>query len=104
MAYGKKNYAGSTSLCCNAWKIESECDCRPSKCQGHSTQEVFDSIGFYLARFARILPIYYVCLLVAAILIPFGHTNIAAPSDVWFNGGGSILSIFLAELHLGWSI
>ena len=92
LAYGKKNYAGST-LCSDGWKIAKN----SQNCQGHSTEEAFDSIGFYLARFARILPVYYICFLVGAILIPFGHTNIAAPSNVWFNGGGSILSIFLAQ-------
>ena len=96
LGYGKKNYTGST-LCCGPCKMASGCDCLPCKRQIGSNQEVFDSIGFYLGRFTRILPVYYICLIVGAILIAFGHTNFAAPNNIWFNGGGSVVAIFLVQ-------
>ena len=53
-------------------------------------------MDFYFNRFARILPVYYICFIIGAILIPFGHSYFA-PDNLWFNAGGSILSLFLVQ-------
>ena len=53
-------------------------------------------MDFYLNRFTRILPVYYICFIVGVILIPFGHSYFA-PENLWFNAGGSILSLFLVQ-------
>ena len=74
----------------------SGCDCRPCKRPNGSSQEIFDSIDFYLSRFARILPVYYFCIIVGAILIPFGHGP-QSPENLWFNVGGSVMSLFLLQ-------
>ena len=74
----------------------SGCDCRPCKRPNGSSQEIFDSIAFYLSRFARILPVYYFCIIVGAILIPLGHGP-QSPENLWFNVGGSVMSLFLLQ-------
>ena len=74
----------------------SGCDCQPCKSLNDSNQEIFDSIDFYLSRFARILPVYYFCIVVGAIVIPLGHGGFA-PDNLWFNVGGSVLSLFLLQ-------
>ena len=66
-------------------QTESGCDCKPCRRQIGSNQEIFDSIGFYLGRFTKILPVYYFCLIAGGILIPFGHTvpeNPFAPNNL----------------------
>ena len=95
LGYGQKNYTGST-ICCGPCKMASGCDCLPCKRQVGSNTEVFDSIGFYLGRFVRILPVYYICLIVGIILIPFGHSYFA-PNNLYFNIGGTETSIFLVQ-------
>ena len=61
-----------------------------------SNQQIFDSFNFYLGRLTRILPVYYFCLIVAAILMPFGHSNYA-PENLSKNLGGSLLSVFVVQ-------
>ena len=72
------------------------CDSQPCGHLNESNQETFDSTDFHLSRFARILPVYYFCIIVGAILIPFGH-SFSRPGDLWFNVGGSVLSLFLLQ-------
>ena len=60
-----------------------------------SNQQIFDSFNFYLGRLTRILPVYYFCLIVAVILIPFGH--LSDPDNILGNVGGTLLSIFLVQ-------
>ena len=74
----------------------SGCDSQPCGHLNESNQEIFDSTDFHLSRFARILPVYYFCIIVGAILIPFGH-SFSRPGDLWFNVGGSVLSLFLLQ-------
>ena len=80
-------------------QTESGCDCRPCRRQIGSNQEIFDSIGFYLGRFTKILPVYYFCLFAGAVLLPFGHYsgNPFAPDNLWFSVGGSVVAIFLVQ-------
>ena len=74
----------------------SGCGCQQCELQNDSTGDIFDSMDFYLHRLARILPVYYTCFIIGAILIPLGHSYFA-PDNLWFNAGGSILSLFLVQ-------
>ena len=82
---------------CIFLQTASGCDCRPCRRQVDSSQEIFDSIDFYLGRFTRILPVYYFCMVVGIVLIPFGHSY-SAPENILANVGGTLLSIFLVQI------
>ena len=69
LAYGKKKYIKST-VCCGPCSTTTGCNC--PQCSS-SEEEVFDSWGFYYARMARILPVYYAIYLLALPSIPLGH-------------------------------
>ena len=76
----------------------SGCDCGPCRRKIDANEQIFDSINFYLGRFTRILPVYYFCLIVGVILIPFGH--LSSPDNISENVGGTLLSIFLMQTCL----
>ena len=95
LGYGKKKYARST-LCCGSCQTTSGCDCRPCRKQPDSNEEIFDSWEFYFGRVYRILPVYYLTLILAIPQIPLGCFWFA-PSDLYFNIGGTLAATFLVQ-------
>ena len=95
LGYGKKKYTRST-LCCGSCQTTSGCDCRPCRKQPDSSDEIFDSWEFYFGRISRILPVYYLCLLLAIPLIPLGSYWFA-PTNLYYNIGGVVSAIFLVQ-------
>ena len=95
LGYGKKSYSGCAIFCVPC-KLKSGCSCCHlcKCCETDSNLDRFNSTSFYLRRLTRILPVYYFCLIFAAILIPFGHTNFTA---FWYNGYGSFVAVFLVQ-------
>ena len=81
LGYGKKKYTRST-LCCGSCQTTSGCDCRPCRKQPDSNEEIFDSWEFYFGRVSRILPVYYLTLILAIPQIPLGCFWFA-PSDLF---------------------
>lgn len=92
LRYGRKAYKGSSFCCC----------CCAGKnlglCAGdvpHDEEtEIFDSVKFYKTRMSRVLPVYYLCFLMALPLIFFGHSYLP-PSDVINNFGGCLWAVSL---------
>ena len=98
MGYGQKKYTRST-LCCGSCQTTSGCDCRPCRKQPDSNEDIFNSWEFYFGRAFRILPVYYLTLILAAI----PQAALAAPPDLYFNIGRTLASIFLIQAWIIYS-
>ena len=76
LAYGQKKYAGFT-VCCGFCESVHGCACKPCKniknFENH--EEIFNARAFYKGRAARIVPVYYVCNLIALPLIYLGRVT-----------------------------
>ena len=69
---------------------------RPCRKQPDSNEEIFDSWDFYFGRISRILPVYYLCMILSIPLIPLGSSWFA-PSDFYYNIGGNVAATFLVQ-------
>lgn len=58
--------------------------------------KIFETWTFYKKRLIRILPVYYFCIILGAILIPLGHFEVS-PDDFQQTIGGSLASLFLVQ-------
>ena len=101
MGYGQKKYTRST-LCCGSCQTTSGCDCRPCRKQPDSNEDIFNSWEFYFGRAFRILPVYYLTLILA-ILHQYAIGALAAPPDLYFNIGRTLASIFLIQAWIIYS-
>ena len=64
-------------MCCGKLRcIDSFNCCRPIKDQDDTTQApIFDTPKFLFNRLSRILPVFYMCFIMAIVLTPTGHGN-----------------------------
>ena len=95
LGYGKKEFK-SYSVCFPPCQCDSESSCQ---IQNDTNQESFNSGIFFKNRIIRVFPIYYICLLLGAILIPLGHSH-AAPYDIGQSIGGTVASLLFLQTYI----
>ena len=101
LSYGKKTYAGYSTCCCGPFQCMDPINCRGCR-KAQNGQEIFDSAKYYFNRVTRILPGYWLTLILAIPLIPLGHAD-AKPNST-NSVVGTVLSFFGLQtwvLHFG---
>ena len=88
LGYGRTKYTRS-AICCGRLACTDACNCcRPMRRDGAATDQqqsngsVFDTNKFLFNRLAKILPVYYVCFIIAIALTPTGHNQVKIRKSV----------------------
>merc|ERR1712226_32197 len=97
LGYGRSRYTRA-SVCCGKLRCIDACNCcRPIKDQQEAS--IFDTPKFLFNRLSRILPVFYICFIMAIVLTPTGHGNQRPDMDM-----GTIIanveSVFLVNVWL----